>query len=158
MLVKVISSTDNETLSSRHFGTVVFPLGTPSLPSRINSSDLDGDRFFICWHESIINEIKDYEVQVNDDSVVRVDKKFNADEYAREKGFKDNWEDTPNLWFKIVQDSLIRNRSYHINCLVQALTSEYKDAVKTSGPDHPRAIIAGRAWKEANELEKHGEI
>ena len=39
------SSAAFKALSQLSFGLVVFPLGIPSLPSMINKSDLDGDKF-----------------------------------------------------------------------------------------------------------------
>ncbi|KAL7522999.1 hypothetical protein ACHAWX_007736 [Stephanocyclus meneghinianus] len=49
-------SNDYDFLSNLPFGTVIFPLGNPSLPSTINSSDLDGDKFFALWDEAIVDE------------------------------------------------------------------------------------------------------
>eukprot|EP00804_Cyclotella_cryptica_P020971 CCRYP_009289-RB/>CCRYP_009289-RB protein AED:0.08 eAED:0.08 QI:1609/1/1/1/0.75/0.4/5/2244/1210 len=61
MVVKVCSkgdflSDDFKFLSNLPFGTVIFPLGNPSLPSTINSSDLDGDKFFALWDERLVKE------------------------------------------------------------------------------------------------------
>lgn len=50
-------SNDYKFLSQLSFGTVIFPLGKPSLPSQINSSDCDGDRFFVIWDDqNIVNQ------------------------------------------------------------------------------------------------------
>lgn len=49
-------SDDYDFLSGLPFGLVVFPLGEPSLPSTINSSDLDGDFFFALWDETILSQ------------------------------------------------------------------------------------------------------
>jgi hypothetical protein len=56
-----------KSLSKRRFDSIVFPLGEPSLPSQINSSDLDGDMFFIIWHERIVDAaVRNYKAAADD--------------------------------------------------------------------------------------------
>lgn len=153
LVVKVVTSR-NETLNRMHFGSVIFPLGTPSLPSRINSSDLDGDRFFVCWHETILNEMRNFSDHTKT-YVSRVKKTSDPDDYAKQKCYPVGWESIPNLWFKMVQDCIIGNRYYDIHRLVTTLHLDYGKALKNFGHNHERTLIAGQAWKEANELEKH---
>jgi hypothetical protein len=60
-------SDDWDFLSSLPFGAVVFPLGEPSLPSTINSSDLDGDKFFAIWDFTIVNQAGNNDAGCSDD-------------------------------------------------------------------------------------------
>ena len=131
-------------LSKLSFGSVVFPLGIPSLPSRINKSDLDGDRFMVMWNDTIIEQIQGCSKSNEDYKVERVDNDLTAE-----------WRKNQDSWFRIVQDALVENRLAAVSVLVRRCTRLYKEACRNHGINSPQAIIWGRAWKEANELEKH---
>lgn len=60
-------------LAGLPFGAIVFPLGEPSLPARINSSDLDGDRFFYIWDEPIVNAAHHNYTDQDDDFIYKHD-------------------------------------------------------------------------------------
>ena len=48
-------------LQSLHFGTVIFSnprKGMMFMPERIAKGDLDGDLYFVCWDENVLNHIE----------------------------------------------------------------------------------------------------
>ena len=140
---QILFSEDYQSLSKLPFGFVVFPLGKPSLVSKINSSDLDGDLFFAMWDEPIVHEAENNSRnEVIDPNVSFVKTPWNG-------------ALTSDHWFKEVQKSLILKRSFDVNSLNKRCHRYHKAAVKNHGPNDIRAIAWGRAWKHSQELEKH---
>lgn len=105
-----------------------------------------------------------------------VESKLLVGKYAKEEGLltTDGWRDAANLWFREIQDLLVVNRLYEVNLLVERCCGEWKEACglkqkrkkrgkpnpylkrgKAPGPNSAQAILWGRAYKHANELQKH---
>lgn len=60
-------------LSNLTFCAVIFPLGIPSLPSRINDGDCDGDLYFILWNEKLVAQAENNYEAVADEFVYEND-------------------------------------------------------------------------------------
>jgi hypothetical protein len=60
-------------LSELKFCAVIFPLGIPSLPSRINDGDCDGDLYFILWDEKLVAQAEHNYEAVADEFVYEND-------------------------------------------------------------------------------------
>ena len=132
-----------EELSRLSFGLIVFPLGFPSLPSRINESDLDGDMFMVVWDEAIIGQVQECSDPQEDCTVERVDNPTTE------------WRENQHTWFQIVQPALVLNRSAEVNLLVKRSSCLWKKAYKENGINSTLAKTMGQVWKKANELDKH---
>lgn len=130
-----------------HLGVVIFPLGLPSMPSKINDSDLDGDLFFAIWDESILGQIDNDNHGLDRKYVSRVDEPLETQE---------SWKGSADSWFSLAQESLVsNNRSYDINLLVSKFTRFYKEGVKLHGVNSRQAKVWGQAWKVAMGMLEH---
>lgn len=128
-------------MSKFPLGVVIFSLGDPSLPSKINESDLDGDLYFSLWDGNILAHIDNNDHGLDRKYASRVDEPLET---------KESWKESADSWFLLAQESLVsNNRSYDINRLVTKFTHFYKKAVKLHGVNSRQAKVWGQAWKVA---------
>jgi hypothetical protein len=81
--------------------------------------------------------------------------------YARKKNLfgRLGWENVENFWLDEVQDLMCNNnRSMVLSNLTPSLFSFWKKSFEEQGPNHDDTIIWGRAYKESNDIEKHGVV
>ena len=123
---------------------------TRTLTKIIDHRSIDGDVEVLCQYDDNHNDwelLKDH----------KIESKLLVGKYAKDKSLtnKREWR-TQNLWFEEIQESIILNRSYKTNLLVERSCRMWKESFAKLGPNSAETKIWGRAYKEANMLEKHG--
>lgn len=81
--------------------------------------------------------------------------------YAKKKNLfaQPGWEGVQNFWLEEVQHLMCKgNRSMALSNLTPSLFSFWKKSFNDLGPNHDDTVIWGRAYKESNDIEKHGVV
>jgi len=81
--------------------------------------------------------------------------------YAKKKHLfgQPGWEGIENFWLDEVQHLMCNEkRSGELSTLTPTLYSFWKKSFEEKGPNHDDTIIWGRAYKESNDIEKHGVV
>lgn len=81
--------------------------------------------------------------------------------YAKKKNLfaQPGWEGVRNFWLEEVQHLMCENnRSMALSNLTPSLFSFWKKSFNDLGPNHDDTVIWGRAYKESNDIEKHGVV
>ncbi len=89
------------------------------------------------------------------------DSKIFVGAYAKKKNLfgRPGWNDVENFWLDEVQYLMCNNnRSMVLSNLTPSLFSFWKKSFKELGPFHDDTAIWGRAYKESNDIEKHGVV
>jgi hypothetical protein len=87
------------------------------------------------------------------------DSKIFLGNYAKENNLfaQPGWKNINGYWLKEVVGEMCRQmRANEIDQLVKVLYRNYKVAFDSLGPHHSETIIWGRAYKQSNEIGKHG--
>jgi hypothetical protein len=90
---------------------------------------------------------------------LRADSKLLVGKYAKVQclaGKEDGWKKTRNLWLREIQESIFVQREYEVGLLISRTFGMWKKSCHDYGPNSVDALIWGRAYKDANELVKHG--
>lgn len=140
-------------LNTLPFGAIIFAnpnKGNEPLPAQIANGDLDGDRYFLCWNEDILKQVKtDPIVEITFDSHGIIE-----DGGRKRKGNNSNYD-----WLKEAQKLMVDSVSIvDIGALTGSL---YKLAEKTADASNlfmrdPDAIAFADAYNQALEFGKHG--
>lgn len=140
---------DWDWLNSLPFGAIIFAnpkKGVEPLPAQIACGDLDGDRYFILWDRTILQ-------QVNTDPIVET-------AIVEEEDGNENNDKNPNHnWLKEAQQLMVDSASIQdLGALTGCL---YKLAEKTADASNlymrdPDAIAFADAYNQALEYGKHG--
>ena len=140
-------------LNTLPFGAIIFAnpnKGKEPLPAQIANGDLDGDRYFLCWNEDILKQVKtDPIVEITFDSHGIIE-----DGGRKRKGNNSNYD-----WLKEAQKLMVDSVSIvDIGALTGSL---YKLAEKTADASNlfmrdPDAIAFADAYNQALEFGKHG--
>jgi ribosomal protein L24 len=138
---------DWDFLNSFAFGAVIFGNSRPgfqALPTTIANGDLDGDLFFVCWHEEIVERIealpfflsKAMPASELDEATVR-----HSDWLSRAQGI-----------------ACDLGAAADIDRLVGTLYSLSKKFARNSqdGAHDPAAVAFGKAYQASLDLKKHG--
>lgn len=137
------------------FGGLIFSTSGSDLPplaSTCAAGDLDGDLYFICWDDAIIQHIQFSSV---DDAV--------KESYKHKYMPKRNEDDERDVvrkrdWFQQVQNYLISGLVVNENQLISRIYKEMEKVLKTSaqGMDDPDYIHYADAYLLAIDRGKHG--
>eukprot|EP00804_Cyclotella_cryptica_P011740 CCRYP_011340-RB/>CCRYP_011340-RB protein AED:0.05 eAED:0.05 QI:1472/1/1/1/0.75/0.55/9/212/506 len=88
------------------------------------------------------------------------DGKLQVAQYAREKSLfeEKGWTEAWDYWLNVIQEMFSTGRSTDISGLMKALYRKYEDCYLSEefGPKHRDTITWGRAYKQANRIQKHG--
>ena len=134
-------------LNTVPFGAIIFASpnkGKEPLPAQIANGDLDGDKYFLCWNEDILE-------QVQTDPIVEI---TIQDGGSKRKGNKPNHD-----WLKEAQRLMVDSAS--INDIGALKGKLYKLAEKTADASNlfirdPDAVAFADAFNQALEFDKHG--
>ena len=138
---------DWDWLNSLPFGVVIFPnppTGTQNMPVQSANGDLDGDRYFICWDDTLIcnietNPIEERIARIPDKAVQEQDREHDCD------------------WFNKMQMTTLElvggmAHSSHLIGLFWKLSGNNK----VDGMETPDSRSFGDAYKQSLETKKHG--
>lgn len=81
--------------------------------------------------------------------------------YAKKKNLfaQPGWEAVRNFWLEEVQYLMCNdNQSMALSNLTPSLFSLWMKSFREQGPNHDDTIILGRAYKESNDIAKHGVV
>ena len=109
----------------------------------------------------VLCEYDDGEDEWIDLNELKVDSKIFVGAYAKSKNLfgQPGWEDVENFWLDEIQELMCKNnRSMVLSNLTPRLHSFWKKSFNEQGPNHNDTIIWGRAYKESNDIEKHGVV
>ena len=133
------------------FGEVVFGFpekGMQSMPELIADSDLDGDRFFLCWEKEILKHIK---AEVLGNVPIVKEEPSTINEPINYEAHED--------WFSELQECLIDPSDWEIEELMRKLYSLSKKEMKEDKErlmENPDAFSFGKGYKQALKHSKHG--
>ena len=140
-------TTDNwEWLNKLPFGAIIFGKpkeGEKPLPSLIAGGDLDGDLYFVCWNETMIEHLKMKELTPIACDEVKTDASASYDP---------NWLDkAQQMMVDVVTIQEVQSLLGKLYNSSIKVATDSKDFMHDSD-----AIALGRAFKQALDFGKHG--
>ncbi|CAE7657210.1 unnamed protein product [Symbiodinium microadriaticum] len=136
---------DWNALRSRPFGEIIFSGKGRALPGSIAEGDLDGDRYYVCWHNCIVSSVSPCQEEPTE---------------TIETGPKSQQSGTANpaTWLARAQEHMLKSETIHEKDLIGRL---YKAAEKIAdeserGIRDPDARTLFIAYRQAIDHGKHG--
>lgn len=136
---------DWNALRSRPFGEIIFSGKGRALPGSIAEGDLDGDRYYVCWHNCIVSSVSPCQEEPAE---------------TIETGPKSQQSGTANpaTWLARAQEHMLKSETIHEKDLIGRL---YKAAEKIAdeserGIRDPDARTLFIAYRQAIDHGKHG--
>ena len=149
-----------EHLKSRSFGEIIFSNKSSNddgigLPTLINDGDLDGDLYYVCWDENIVQNVSQ---KLKLDSTIEITERNQNKVKIEESTTTSSNTDTPDNWLEMAQNYQIDPNVIKGKKMIAKLYKE-KDKIfneSTLKDNDPDYILLAKAYKEAIDGQKHG--
>lgn len=149
-----MSSEAWEWLRALPFGGLIFSSkGDQPLPALCAQGDLDGDLYFVCWSEDLLEGLPHRDpsapLRVPADQSAQSAKRISASKAATDGASSGSWlaavqAHITDAWVLLEVKEIGR------------LCNEWKKVAEEHGLEHPDAIALGRAYEQSLERGKHG--
>eukprot|EP00931_Biecheleriopsis_adriatica_P007729 TRINITY_DN108996_c0_g1_i1.p1 TRINITY_DN108996_c0_g1~~TRINITY_DN108996_c0_g1_i1.p1 ORF type:complete len:654 (-),score=107.88 TRINITY_DN108996_c0_g1_i1:6-1967(-) len=138
-----VSEEDWRDLTERPFGEVLFSNTGEAIPEAISEGDLDGDRYYLCWDESIVRCIKPVlSTEVSQSDVIKKPSKKR--------------EPLGSKWFAEARDYMLSGEGATTKGMIGRLYCAGEKVADRYGLGHPDARAYFKAFTQAIDAGKHG--